>query len=75
MGERYGGSIEEDLIMPDKPEYVFQHADFWARMERNSEIVASMPVWMKGSPVNRWFPPEPPEPAAEPASDAAKDRE
>lgn len=34
------------------PPQKLTHESFWARMEKNSQIVAQMPQWMKGSPVN-----------------------
>lgn len=34
------------------PTQKLTHESFWAHMEKNSEIVARMPAWMKGSPVN-----------------------
>ena len=30
----------------------FDHPELWADMEENSKIVARMPDWLKGSPVN-----------------------
>lgn len=35
-----------------QPAQKLNHPDFWKRMEINSRVVAKMPQWVKGSPVN-----------------------
>ncbi len=37
--------------LPEDDELKYQA--FWSRMGNNSTIVRRMPVWMKGSPVNK----------------------
>jgi hypothetical protein len=39
--------------MSKTQETELKHKQFWNRMERNSTVVARMPTWMKGSPINQ----------------------
>ena len=39
--------------MANTPDSELKYQEFWSRMEKNSRLVQRMPVWMKGSPVNR----------------------